>query len=182
MVDTTLISGYNDLINKEKAMTIVLQKTGPGLYASDLINGQFQVIESTAIKSNFIIYDHKKDDILRNRDASTVYFPSADEAHAYIDGKSSVPKPVKTKPVKVKPEKVAKVKVEKAPAKARAITVGAVEVRARKERPGSMLSVIRALITKGGDDQAVYAELKANHPDTTYGLKTVAILRKEMGK
>lgn len=167
-------------------MTIVLQKTGPGLYASGLINGQFQVIESTAIKSNFIIYDHKKDDILRNRDASTVYFPSADEAHAYLDGKSSVPKPIKAKPVKVKTEKVkaekiAKVKVEKAPAKARAITVGAVEVRARKERPGSMLSVIRALITKGGDDQAVYAELKTNHPDTTYGLKTVAILRKEMG-
>ena len=153
-------------------MTIVLQKSDPGLYASDLINGQFQVIQSTAVKSDFFIYDHKKDDILRNRDQSTVYFSSAAEGHSYLNDKAVV---VKT--TKVAKVKVAKVKAEKL-VKALVVTS---DVRPRKERKGSVLSTIRALIAKGGDDQSVYAELKIAHPDTTYGLKTVVILRAEMG-
>lgn len=153
-----------------------MQKSGPGLYASDLIDGRFQVLQSSAIRSNFYIYDHTKDDNLRNRDGTVMHFADSESAMAHLVAPAAV-KAVKA----AKPVKEPKVKVEKAPRKARIVTAGEVDVRERKERKGSMLSVIRSLIRKGGDDEAVFKELKELHPNATYGLKTVAILRKEMG-
>lgn len=162
-------------------MTIVMQRSMPGLYTSDLIDGRFQVIQSSAIRSNFFIYDHTKDDNLRNRDGTVMHFATAEDAHAHL----SAPAASATKPVKQakapKAPKEPKVKVEKAPRKARVVTAGEVDVRERKERKGSMLSVIRAMIRDGGSDEEVFARLKAEHPNATYGLKTVVILRKEMG-
>ena len=172
-------------------MTIVLQKPGSEtLYVSDLIDGRFQVLESSAFRNYFYIYDHTKDDNLRNRDNTVLYFTDPAAAVAHLTGAPAVVKPAKTekapkapKPAKAeKPAKEPKApKAEKAPRKARVVTAGEVDVRERKERPGSMLSVIRGLIRKGGDDAAVFAELKELHPTATYGLKTIAILRKEMG-
>lgn len=161
-------------------MTIVMQRSMPGLYTSDLIDGRFQVIQSSAIRTNFFIYDHTKDDNLRHRDGTILHFASADEAHAYLSGDRQ--KPAAAKPVREpKAPKAPKAKAEKAPRKARVVTAGEVDVRERKERKGSMLSVIRAMIRDGGSDEEVFARLKAEHPNATYGLKTVVILRKEMG-
>lgn len=160
-------------------MTIVMQRSMPDLYTSDLIDGRFQVIQSSAIRSNFFIYDHTKDDNLRNRDGTVMHFATAEDAHAHL----SAPAAPATKPAKQAkaPKAPKEPKAEKAPRKARAVTVGAVDVRPRKERPGSMLSVIRSLIREGGSDEEVFAKLKEQHPGATYGIKTVAILRKEMG-
>lgn len=158
----------------------ILQKSAPDLYASDLIGGRYQVIQSSAIRSSFFVYDHEKDDNVRERDGTVMRFESADAGHAFVEGR---PSPV-AKPAKVKADKPAKepkVKAEKAPRKARVVTVGVVDVRPRKERAGSMLSVIRSLIREGGSDEEVFAKLKEQHPGATYGIKTVAILRKEMG-
>jgi hypothetical protein len=176
---------------KENDMTIVLQKPGSEtLYVSDLIDGRFQVLESSAFRNYFYIYDHAKDETQRNRDGSTLYFTTSADALAHLAGTPVATKPSKAekapkalKPAKAeKPAKEPKApKAEKAPRKARVVTAGEVDVRERKERPGSMLSVIRGLIRKGGDDEAVFKELKELHPTATYGLKTIAILRKEMG-
>ena len=164
-------------------MTIVMQRSMPGLYTSDLIEGRFQVIQSSAIRTNFFIYDHVKDDNLRHRDGTILHFVSADEAHAHLSGERQ--KPVAAKPAREpkapKAPKEPKAKAEKAPRKARVVTAGEVDVRERKERKGSMLSVIRGMIRDGGSDEEVFARLKAEHPNATYGLKTVVILRKEMG-
>lgn len=172
-------------------MTIVMQKPGSdNLYVSDLIDGRFQVLESSAIRNYFYIYDHAKDETQRNRDGSTLYFTDAEAAMAHLAGAPAPVKPAKApkapkapKPAKAEKEPKAEkpAKAEKAPRKARAVNAGEVDVRERKERPGSMLSVIRGLIRNGGDDEAVFKELKALHPAATYGLKTIAILRKEMG-
>ena len=172
-------------------MTIVMQKPGSdNLYVSDLIDGRFQVLESSAIRNYFYIYDHAKDETQRNRDGSTLYFIDAEAAMTHLAGAPAPVKPAKApkapkapKPAKAEKEPKAEkpAKAEKAPRKARAVTAGEVDVRERKERPGSMLSVIRGLIRNGGDDETVFKELKALHPAATYGLKTIAILRKEMG-
>ena len=172
-------------------MTIVMQKPGSdNLYVSDLIDGRFQVLESSAIRNYFYIYDHAKDETQRNRDGSTLYFTDAEAAMAHLAG---APAPVKTpkapkapkapKPAKAEKEPKAEkpAKAEKAPCKARAVTAGKVEVRERKERAGSMLAVLRALIRKGGDDKSVFNEYKTLHPVSPHSLKTVANLRKEMG-
>ena len=160
-------------------MTIVMQRSIPGLYASDLIDGRFQVIQSSAIRTNFFIYDHTKDDNLRNRDGSIMHFATAEAGHDFLAGRATAPDVKSAKQPKAPKEP--KVKVEKTPRKARVVTAGAVDVRERKERKGSMLSVIRAMIRDGGSDEEVFARLKAEHPNATYGLKTVVILRKEMG-
>lgn len=172
-------------------MTIVMQKPGSdNLYVSDLIDGRFQVLESSAIRNYFYIYDHAKDETQRNRDGSTLYFTDAEAAMAHLAGAPAPVKPAKApkapkapKPAKAEKEPKAEkpAKAEKALRKARAVTAGEVDVRERKERPGSMLSVIRGLIRNGGNDETVFKELKALHPAATYGLKTIAILRKEMG-
>ena len=157
-------------------MTIVMQKPGSdNLYVSDLIDGRFQVLESSAIRNYFYIYDHAKDETQRNRDGSTLYFTDAEAAMAHLAG---APAPVKA-PKAPKAPKPAK--AEKEPRKARAVTAGKVEVRERKERAGSMLAVLRALIRKGGDDKSVFNEYKTLHPVSPHSLKTVANLRKEMG-
>lgn len=154
-------------------MTIVMQHPGvEGLYVSDLIDGRYQVLQSSGIRTDFFIYDHAEDDNLRGRDKMILRFKSADAAHAHLSAPAA--------PV-VKPAKQPKVKAEKAPRKARVVTAGEVDVRERKERKGSMLSVIRGMIRDGGTDEEVFARLKAEHPNATYGLKTVVILRKEMG-
>lgn len=158
-------------------MTITMQRSKPGLYTSDLVDGRFQVIQSSAIRTNFFIYDHAKDDNLRHRDGTILHFATADEALAHLQGKPAPAAAAKAP----KAPKEPKAKVEKAHRKARVVTAGEVDVRERKERKGSMLSVIRGLIREGGDDEAVFAKLKELHPNATYGLKTVAILRKEMG-
>lgn len=163
-------------------MTIVMQRDIPGLYTSDLIDGRFQVIQSSGIRTHFFIYDHTKDENVTDRLGMLVRFTSADAAHDFLAGRSSNDAAVvKVKTSKVKVVKTPKVKAEKAPRKARMVTAGAVDVRERKERKGSTLSIIRDLIRKGGDDEAVFKELKELIPNATYGLKTVVILRKEMG-
>lgn len=175
LVDTVVQPGIMVPQAKEIDMTIVMQRAIPGLYTSDLIDGRFQVIQSSAIKSHFFIYDHTKDDNIRGRDGMILRFETADEAHAHLAGT-----PAKAGSV-AKTPKEPKVKAEKTLRKARVVTAGEVDVRERKERKGSMLSVIRGMIRDSGSDEEVFARLKAEHPDATYGLKTVVILRKEMG-
>ena len=164
-------------------MTIVLQKPGTdNLYVSDLIDGRFQVLESSTFRNYFYIYDHSKDATVNGR-GGTLYFTASADALAHLAGAPApkAPKPAKAKKEPKAPKAEKPAKAEKAPRKARVATAGEVDVRERKERPGSMLSVIRGLIRNGGDNETVFKELKALHPAATYGLKTIAILRKEMG-
>lgn len=171
-------------------MTIVMQKPGSdNLYVSDLIDGRFQVLESSTFRNYFYIYDHSKDATVNGRDG-TMYFTTSADALAHLAGAPApvkapkapkAPKPAKAEKEPKAPKAEKHAKAEKAPRKARVATAGEVDVRERKERPGSMLSVIRGLIRNGGDDESVFKELKALHPAATYGLKTIAILRKEMG-
>lgn len=160
-------------------MTIVMQRSMPDLYTSDLIDGRFQVIQSSAIRTNFFIYDHAKDDNLRHRDGTILHFASAELAHAHLAGAPAKSDAKVAKPARE--PKAPKVKAEKAPRKARVVTAGEVEVRVRKERKGSKLTVIRNLIREGGTDKEVLARLRANHPNIGYNLSTVSNLRKQMG-
>jgi hypothetical protein len=167
-------------------MTIVLQKPGTdNLYVSDLIDGRFQVLESSTFRNYFYIYDHSKDATVNGRDG-TLYFTASADALAHLAGAPAPKAPKAPKPAKAEKEPKAPkaekpAKAEKAQRKARVITVGEVDVRERKERPGSMLSILRALIRKGGDDESVFKEYKTLYPVSPYVLKNVAILRKEMG-
>ena len=152
-------------------MTIVMQKNDPGRYVSDLINDRYQVMQSSGISSIFFVYDHAKEDNIRERNGNMLHFDSADAAMKYITNPTASVKQKQTQK-----EKVVTTNTRKARASTREV-----DVRERKERKGSMLSVIRSLIRKGGTDEEVFAELKALHPEATYGVKTVGILRKEMG-
>lgn len=171
-------------------MTKAIKQTNrEGLYTSEVIGERYQVLESDIFRGSYFVYDLTKDDMLRSKDRSTQYFDSIDAAMAVAQGAAPLAimttKVKQTKQPVVKVEKAPKAPKEPKPAKEpkapRAITVGAVDVRERKERKGSILSIIRGLIREGGNDDEVFAKLKAQHPECTYGLKTVIILRKEMG-
>lgn len=171
-------------------MAIVKQAAREGLYTSDVIGGRYQVLESDIFRGSFFVFNLATDDIIRSRDGSTTYFDNLGAATAVAEGialpveaKSKLAKPAKVVvPKAPKAEKATKEpKAIKPPKVPREIIAGVVDVRERKERKGSMLSIIRGLIREGGSDDEVFAKLKSQHPKATYGLKTIIILRKEMG-
>lgn len=61
-------------------MSFIKQLNRPGLFTSDVIADRYQVLESDIFKGSYFIYDHTKDDIIRGRDGSTIYYDSQDQA------------------------------------------------------------------------------------------------------
>jgi hypothetical protein len=102
-------------------MSFIKQITRPGLFTSDMIAGRYQVMESDIFKGAYFIYDHTKDDILRGRDRSTIYFDDVDQAMAEVSNDEVKVTRIAKAPKAPKAAKVAKdpvvkeFKVAKAP-------------------------------------------------------------------
>lgn len=104
-------------------MSFIKQLNRPGLFTSDVIADRYQVLESDIFKGSYFIYDHTKDDIIRGRDGSTIYYDNRDQAMAEVPNGITntsgtkaprVPKVTKAPVVKEPKEpKVAKAPTEK---------------------------------------------------------------------
>jgi hypothetical protein len=101
-------------------MSFIKQITRPGLFTSDMIAGRYQVMESDIFKGAYFIYDHTKDDILRGRDSSTIYYDNVDQAMAEVpDGDAKVTRVAKAP----KEPKVAKVRNRSHPPRSESLSM-----------------------------------------------------------
>jgi uncharacterized protein YdeI (BOF family) len=143
-------------------MSFIKQITRPGLFTSDMIAGRYQVMESDIFKGSYFIYDHTKDDILRGRDSSTIYFDDVDQAMAEVSNDevkvtriAKAPKaPKAPKAAKVAKDPVVKeTKVAKAP---KAPTEKRVSVH------GTIVELIK---TTELTDEEISAKIMADFPE-----------------
>jgi hypothetical protein len=59
---------------------MIIQKNFHGLYASDVIDGRYQVLQSKFAVPAYYIFDHEKNDLKRTKDDSVVYYHTAADA------------------------------------------------------------------------------------------------------
>lgn len=140
-------------------MTNIIKQTArEGLYASDVIGGRYQVLESDVFRASYFVYDLAKDDMLRSRDGSCKYFDDLASAMAVAEGAAPAEAP-KTKVAK-------EPKAPKAPKAAKEPKVAEPKSTEPKVKKPSANSMIIDLIktTKLSDDE-ISAEIVKLFPD-----------------
>lgn len=145
-------------------MNIVLQEpTKPGAYVSELIDGRYQVLESSFYEGQYFIFDHQTDQIIRDKKGDNFELFSDLNAARHFIGAGAVV--VKKKGQRIKGEKKATGYVKKG----------------RKE---SALSYMKELLTKQSQltDEKIVHMVKDKFPDSNYNASMVKFNRKKLAK
>ena len=142
-------------------MNIVLQEAKPGLYVSELIAGQYQVIESEFYEGQYYIFDHKSEQIIRNKKGDYFELFSDVNAARHFIGAGAVPQKKKGQ----------RIKGEKKPA------------YVKKGRKESALSYMKELLTLNPlkSDEEIALLIKNRFPESNYNKSMVKFNRKKMG-
>ena len=133
---------------------IIMQTAREGLYASDVIGGRYQVLESDVFRASYFVYDLAKDDMLRSRDGSCKYFDDLTSAMAVAEGATPAEAPRKAKAPKT-------VKEPKEPKAAK--EPKSTEPKVKKPSANSM--IIDLIKTTKLSDDEISAEIVKNFPD-----------------
>lgn len=161
---------------------IVLQTFDDDRYCSGLLGGRYQIMASSFYEGQYTVFDHKTQEIIRNKSGDFFHmFDSVEQAAKYIGvDANSAPENTNKKgkdynsALKVKPSKPNSVKQIK-PAKAAA----KMTTRKRGESP---LGYLKELLRTNSDmeDKAIAVMVQARYPDCTYNHSMVKYNRKKM--
>jgi len=144
-------------------MHIVLQSPlFPGGYVSELIDGRYQVLESSFYEGKYVVFDHQTQVIIRDKKGDFFeMFSDVNAARAFV-GAGAIP--VK----KTRAGKIIK-------------SSGGYVKKGRKE---SALSYMKELLMTHGNttDQAIADLVKKKFPDSNYNASMVKFNRKKLAK
>lgn len=142
-------------------MNIVLQEpTKPGAYVSELIDGRYQVLESSFYEGQYFIFDHQADQIIRDKKGDNFELFSDLNAARHFIGAGAV----------VVKKKGQRIKGEKKPA------------YVKKGRKESALSYMKSLLTMNPlkNDEEIVLLVKNKFPDSNYNASMVKFNRKKL--
>lgn len=144
-------------------MNIVLQEpTKPGAYVSELIDGRYQVLESSFYEGQYFIFDHQTDQIIRDKKGDNFELFSDLNAARHFIGAGAV----------VVKKKGQRIKGEKKPA------------YVKKGRKESALSYMKKLLTTNPEmsDNHIADNVKQMFPNSNYNASMVKFNRKKLAK
>lgn len=142
-------------------MEIVLQSPlFDGGYVSELIDGRYQVLESKFYEGQYVIFDHKSEQIVRNKKGDFFEIFSDLNAARHFIGAGAV----------VVKKKGQRIKGEKKPA------------YVKKGRKESALSYMKELLRTHGNttDQQIADMVKKRFPESNYNASMVKFNRKKL--
>lgn len=158
---------------------IVLQTFDDDRYCSGLLGGRYQIMASAFYEGQYTVFDHKKQDIIRNKSGDFFQmFNSVQEAERFIGiDANSAPEVTNKKPSVANSAKIKTSKYNSAPKSVK--MVAKTSTRKRGESPlGYLKELLRT--NSDADDKTIATLVQARYPECTYNHSMVKYNRKKM--